>query len=467
MSASIACNDEPYVICQTCESEMTTEQLQCIRCCSVSLPETCLSHEPTCIPEDVPIPLSARRKPNPINLVASAPPKQEKAPDSSYPTPTSEKRPDPVITKPRQTIWLDSPDTPLNTLAEICSRNLPALLPQPAPYVAPVLDRVAADKEAILKANEKVAAEKRSQAEQIKARVLNAEKEQAEQKYKTIVECSKNMWKWVILEFTKVYTTEGMRTKCSYAKWKAECKRVLDECKSRTSTAGSLGFYRSSFISVRNNAVSYFGAEWVNRCIDLANTEYQDSIEVFGLTPLPNYTASSRPEVRTETSFVKTRKPVPLAEESTPSPKYTAPKRPEVRVDTVPVKIKTMKPVPSTAELPWATPGSSLLVFFTDKWLKATFVANVQSGYKFAFADNTECVVTNADVLWRVMTFEQFATVQPPADKKRKLEIMIAEKEEMELQHAALKKKVAVFELKMTEKKEMIAQLKRDFICHG
>jgi hypothetical protein len=194
----------------------------------------------------------------------------------------------------------------------------------------------------------------------------------------------------------------------------------------------------------------------VNRCIDLANTEYQDSIEVFGLTPLPNYTASSRPEVRTETSFVKTRKPVPLAEESTPSPKYTAPKRPEVRFDTVPARAR--KP-PQAAELPWATPGSSLLVFFTDKWLKATFVANVQSGYKFAFADNTECVVTNADVLWRVMTFEQFATVQPPADKKRKLEIMIAEKEEMELQHAALKKKVAVFELKMTEKKEMIAQL--------
>ena len=408
MSSCVASNDdEPCVICQTCKGEMKTDQL---RCCNASLPEDNFSPPASSSPftaiEDTPIPPAARRKPSPIKMLASEI-------DRSHVPCEVQKRPtDPVITKPRQTIWLDSPDSALKTLAELCSGNLPALLPQPDPIVAPIL-------------TEKIAAGKRAEAEQIKTRVLNAEKARAEQN-KAAVECSKKMWEEVILEFTKIYSTQGLRAKCSYAKWKAECVKVLEGCKSRRAMTGWLEFYRSSFLSVRNTAVSYFGTEWTNRCIGVVNTKYQASFEHLRLTPLPKY----------------------------------VPK--EVRFEPVPVR--TRKPAPQAAELPWATPGSSLLVFFTDKWLKATFVAKVQSGYKFAFADNTNCIVTKADVLWRVMTFEQFATVQPPAvepkpNKKRKLEIMIAEKEEMELQHAALKKRVATIELKMTEKKEMIAQL--------
>ena len=571
MSASIACNDEPYVICQTCESEMTTEQLRCMRCCNASLPETCLSHEPTCIPEDVPIPLSARRKPITIKLVASAPPKQEKAPESSNPTPISEKRPDPVITKPRQTIWLDSPETPLNTLAEICSRNLPALLPQPDPLeygfknslpvasfigqskiigVADddaiieklgadmiatqkiIAEKLAAEKLAAEKrgakklaaeklaaeklaaeklaaeklaaeklaaeklaaeklAAEKLAAEKRAAAGRLAAEKRAAERAAAEkraadmvaaenaaaenaaaenaaaenaaaekravekaaaekrtaEKVDAIIDVSKQMWRDVILDFTKGFSSPGLQPKSSIQKWKDDCQNITDECKTRKT--GTLVFYRTTFITIRDLAHSCLGLEWTNKCIDIVNYKNKDNLQRLHLSPLPKcipvpVKISTRPVPRPDES--------PLA---SPTPKY----KEQVHVDAIPVKIKTRKPVTQAAELPWATPGSSLLVFFTDKWLKATFVATVHSGYKFAFADNTECVVTNADVLWRVMTFEQFATVQPPADKKRKLEIMIAEKEEMELQHAALKKKVAVFELKMTEKKEMIAQL--------
>ena len=137
MSASIACNDELYVICQTCENEMSTEQLRCMHCCHAPLTEACISHVASSkvietideLPEGVPIPLATRRKPNFIKLDASALPEQEKKAESSDPIPTPQKRPDPVITKPRQTIWLDPPETPFNILAEICSQNLPALLP--------------------------------------------------------------------------------------------------------------------------------------------------------------------------------------------------------------------------------------------------------------------------------------------------------------------------------------------------
>lgn len=252
-----------------------------------------------------------------------------------------------------------------------------------------------------------------------------AEKAAAEN-INAIMKLSKQMVSEAMFEFTKGFSQPGVYPSWSKNTWKESCKKAIEDCISLRATTGYYVFLKASLISVRNLAHRCFGKEWPDKCIDLVNTTNKDAVERLYLTPLP--------------------KCCPIV--------------PHARSGLVDaVALWARKPVPQASELPWATPGKTLLVFFTDKWLKATFIAKVPSGYKFAFADTTERVVTEADVLWRIMTIDEILYFKYPADKKRRLETVIAETEEMERQNEALKKKTKVFELKIAEQKKMIAQL--------